>query len=58
MVNSNFASSSIRQPNIAWPRPSTGPQVLSGLDLSAVRQLDLRIEANGQHLLTSVRCRS
>jgi hypothetical protein len=23
MVNSNFASSSIRQPNIAWPRPSS-----------------------------------
>src|SRR5271165_5720242 len=37
MVNSNFASSSIRQPNIAWPRPSTGPQVFTGLDLSTVR---------------------
>ena len=40
MVNSNFASSSICQPNIAWPRPSTGPQVFTGLDLSAVRQSD------------------
>jgi hypothetical protein len=39
MVNSNFASSSIGQPNIAWPRPSTGPQVFTGLDLSAERQL-------------------
>jgi hypothetical protein len=38
MVNSNFASSSIAQPNIAWPRPSTGPQVFTGLDLSTVRQ--------------------
>jgi hypothetical protein len=35
MVNSNFASSSIGQPNIAWPRPSTGPQVFTGLDLIA-----------------------
>jgi hypothetical protein len=32
-VNSNFASSSIGQPNIAWPRPSTGPQVFTGLPL-------------------------
>jgi hypothetical protein len=39
MVNSNFASSSIRQPNTAWPRPSTGPQVFTGLDLSTVRHL-------------------
>jgi hypothetical protein len=31
MVNSNFASSSIGQPNIAWPRTSTGPQVFTGL---------------------------
>jgi hypothetical protein len=30
MVNSNFASSSIGQPNIAWPRTSTGPQVFTG----------------------------
>jgi hypothetical protein len=36
MVNSNFASPSIRQPNIAWPRPSTGPQVFAGLRLKAI----------------------
>jgi site-specific recombinase XerC len=36
MVNSNFASSSIRQPNIAWPRPSTGPQVFAGLVLTEI----------------------
>jgi hypothetical protein len=37
MVNRIFASSSIRQPIIAWPPPSTGPQFFSGPDLSAVR---------------------
>ena len=36
MVNSNFASPSIRQPNIAWPRPSTGPQVFAGLVLTEI----------------------
>ena len=35
MVNSNFASSSIGQRNIAWP-PSIGPQVFTDLDLSAI----------------------
>jgi hypothetical protein len=39
MVNSNFASSSIRQPNIAWPRPSTGPQVFAGLVRHRHREL-------------------
>jgi hypothetical protein len=29
---------SIGQPNIAWPRPSTGPQVFTGLRLRATRQ--------------------
>jgi hypothetical protein len=44
MVNSNFASSSIRQPNIAWPRPSTGPQVFAGLDLTEIdTHLDKRL---------------
>jgi hypothetical protein len=28
MVNPGFACSSIGQPNIAWPRPSTGPRFL------------------------------
>jgi len=37
MVNCIFASSSIRQPNIKQPTPSTGPQVFAGLDLSTVR---------------------
>ena len=36
MVNCIFASSSIRQPNIAQPTPSTGPQVFAGLDLTAI----------------------
>ena len=35
MVNSNFASSSIGQPNIAWPQPSTGPQVFTGLRIKS-----------------------
>jgi hypothetical protein len=35
------ASFSIGQPNIAWPRPSTGPQVFTGLDLSTGRQLHI-----------------
>jgi hypothetical protein len=45
MVNSNFASSSIGQPNSAWPRPPTGPQVFTGLDLSTVRQQLLQLRA-------------
>ena len=36
MVNRIFASSSIRQPIIAWPPPSTGPQVFSAPDLRGV----------------------
>jgi hypothetical protein len=34
-VNCILASSSIRQPNIAQPTRSTGPQVFAGLDLTA-----------------------
>jgi len=35
MVNCILASSSIRQPNIAQPTRSIGPQVFAGLDLNA-----------------------